>query len=132
MKRMTRFQMQRYRPYFPYHCMVCLIPCVLRYAYMTANISDDIMAQVEWKRIGLIIFSILRLIFSFLLFEFRKYTFWRLVLYALMVTYIFYVFCSNRVDFFHFVKKNKADFLTTWSFDEPLSSGLNVSEFKRI
>lgn len=136
MKRMTRFQMQRYRPYFPYHCMVCLIPCVLRYAYMTANISDDIVAQVEWKRIGLIIFSILRLIFSFLLFEFRKYTFWRLVLYifvtvihALMVTYIFYVFCSNRVDFFHFVKKNKADFLTTWSFDEPLSSGLNVSEF---
>lgn len=28
--------------------------------------------------------------------------------------------------FFHVVKKNKADFLTTWS----LSSGLNVSEFK--
>lgn len=137
MKRRTMFQMQRYRPYFPYHCMVCLIPCVLIYAYMTVNISDDIMAQVEWKRIGLILFSILRFIFSFLLFELRKYTFWRLVLYifvtvihALMVTYIFYVFCSNRVDFFHYVKKkNKADFLTTWSFDEPLFSGLNVSEF---
>lgn len=51
------------------------------------------------------------------------------VIYALMVTYIFYVFCSNRVHFFHVVKKKKADFLTTWYFDEPLSSGLNVSEF---
>lgn len=119
-----------------YHCMVCFIPCVLRYAYMTANILVDIIAQVEWKRIGFIIFSILRVKFSFLLFELRKYTFWRLVLYifvavihALMVTYIYYVFCSNRVDFFHFVKKNKADFLTTWSIDEPLSSGLNLSEF---
>lgn len=48
---------------------------------------------------------------------------------ALILTYIFCVFCSNRVDFFHVVKKNKADFLTTWSFDESLSSGLNVSEF---
>lgn len=136
MKRMTRFQMQRYRPYFPYHCMVCLIPCVLRYANMTAKISDDIMAQVEWKRIGLIICSVLRFILSFLLLELRKYKFWRLMLYifvtvinALILTYIFCVFCSNRVDFFHVVKKNKADFLTTWSFDESLSSGLNVSEF---
>lgn len=34
-----------------------------------------------------------------------------------------------HVDFFHVVKKNKAEFLTTWSFDESLSSGLNMSEF---
>lgn len=123
MKRMTRFQMQRYRPYFPYHCMVCLIPCVLRYAYMTANISDDIMAQVEWKRIGLIIFSILRFIFSFLLFELRKYTFWRLVLYifvtvihALTVTYIFYVFCSNRVNLFSCCKEEQSRFFDNMVF----------------
>lgn len=123
MKRMTRFQIHSY---FPYHCMVCLIPCVLRYAYMTANISDDIMAQVEWKWIGFIIFSILRFIFSFLLFELRKYTFWRLVLYifvtvihALMVTYIFYVFCSNRVDFFSFCKEQSKFFeniVVWWTF----------------
>lgn len=31
-KDLTRFQIQCYRPYFPYHCMVCLIPFVLRYA----------------------------------------------------------------------------------------------------
>lgn len=81
MRRITRFQLQCYRPYFPYHCMMCFIPCVLRYANMTANISDDIIAQVEWKRIGLIISSILRFIFSFLLFELRKYKFWRHILY---------------------------------------------------
>lgn len=73
-----------------------------------------------------IIFSILRFIFSFLLFELRKYTFWRLVLYifvtvihALMVTYIFYVFCSNRVDFFSFCKEQSKFFeniVVWWTF----------------
>lgn len=46
-----------------------------------------------------------------------------------MVIYIFYVFCSNCVNFFYVVKKNKVDFLIIWYFDELLFSGLNVSEF---
>lgn len=36
MKRVARCQIQCYRPYFPYHCMVCVVPYVVRYTYITA------------------------------------------------------------------------------------------------
>lgn len=66
-KDLIRFQIQSYRPCVLYHCMVCLIPCVLRYANMNAHITDDIMAEVQWKRIFLIMYSIFRFICSYLL-----------------------------------------------------------------
>lgn len=60
---------------------------------------------------------LLRFIFSFLLFELRKYKFWRHMLYifvtvihALMLTYMFCVFCSNRVDFFSCCKEEQSRF----------------------
>lgn len=63
MKRVARYRIQCYRLYFPYHCMVCVIPFVLRYANITAITPDDIMAAMDLKRLFLIISSIFRFIF---------------------------------------------------------------------
>ena len=65
MRRVSRFQIQCYRPYYLYHYVVCLIPFAVRYANMTTSISDDIMVQLNWKQFFSIISSIVKFIFSF-------------------------------------------------------------------
>ena len=98
MRRVSRFQIQCYRPYYLYHCAVCLIPFAVRYANMTTNISDDIMVQMNWKQFFSVISSIVRFIFSFFLSEILRYKLWRLFLYilvtiihAFVLTYLAYV-----------------------------------------
>lgn len=135
MNRIARYQIQCYRLYFPYHCTVCVIPFVLRYTNITATISDDIMAEMDWERLFRIISFIFRFILSFFLFIIQKYRFWRLVLYVLMtvihcliIACILYILWKNGVDLVNTIKKRKGDFLTDWSYvdHEPLPE-FNVS-----
>lgn len=134
-KDLIRFQIQSYRPYFLYHCMVCLIPCVLRYANMNANISDDIMAEVQWKRIFLIMHSIFRFICSYLLFTIMRYKLLRLVTYVFvtfihscLLIFFVYIICGNSVNLVNSIKESKGEFLTAWSYDqESIVGELNVS-----
>lgn len=134
-KDLTRFQIQSYRPYFLYHCMVCLIQCVLRYANMTAHISDDIMAEVEWKRFFLIMYSIFRFICSYLWYIIRRYKILRLATYVFvtlihscLLIFFVYIICGNCVKLVNSIKESKGEFLTAWSFDrESLMGELNVS-----
>lgn len=138
MKQIARYQIQCYRLYFPYHCTVCVIPFVLRYTNITANISDDIMAEMDWERLFLIICSIFRFILSFFLFIVQKFRCWRLVLYvlitvihSLMIAYIIYIMCTNFIERLHTIKKSK-DFLTDWSYvDHEQLKEFNVSKLNR-
>lgn len=134
-KDLIRFQVQSYRPYVLYHCMVCLIPCVLRYANMNAHITDDIMAEVQWKRIFLIMYSIFRFICSYLLFTIMRYKLLRLVTYVfvtlihscLLISFV-YIICGNSVNLVNSIKESKGEFLTAWSYDQKSLVGkLNVS-----
>lgn len=135
MKRIARYQIRCYRLYFPYHCTVCVIPFVLRYANITAMTSDDIMVAMDWKRLFLIISSIFRFILSFILFVVQKYRFYRLVLYvlitvihSLMFAYLFYIMCTNCVELLNTYKKSKGNFLTDWSHvDHEQLTEFNVS-----
>lgn len=86
-----KYQIQSYRPHFPYHCMVCLIPFVLRYTNITATASDDIFNEIDWERLFLIMSSIFRFILSFFLFVVQKYKFLRLVSYVLITVVHSYV-----------------------------------------
>lgn len=125
MRRLSRFQIQCYRPYYLYHCAVCLIPLVIKYANMTANTSDVIMVHVNWKQFFYVKTSILRFVLSFVVSLVPKYKFSRLVSYvfitiihAFMLTYILsslYIDCLERVENF---KRSKAEFLTTWFHSE--------------
>lgn len=136
MKRIARYQIQCYRPYFPYHCTVCVIPFVLRYTNVTATISDDIMAEIDWERLFLIISLIFRFILSFFLLIIQKYRFWRLVLYVLMtvihcliIACILYVLWTNGVELVNTIKNRKGDFLTDWSYvDHEQLTEFNVSK----
>lgn len=123
MKRVARCQIQCYRPYFPYLCMVCVVPYVLRYTYITAYISDDIMAAMDWERLFLILFSIFRFVLSFFLLTVQKYKLWRWVLYMLITVihllvfiYLFYLLCSICISWLNSIKKCKGEFLTEWSY----------------
>lgn len=136
MKRIARYQIQCYRLYFPYHCTVCVIPFVLRYTNITAIISDDIMDEIDWERLFLILSSIFRFIFSFFLFIVQKYRFLRLVLHvsttvihSIIIAYIFYIICTNSVELLNTIKKSKGDFFTDWSYvDHEQSTEFNVSK----
>lgn len=131
-----KYQIQSYRPHFPYHCMVCLIPFVLRYTNITATASDDIFNEIDWERLFLIMSSIFRFILSFFLFVVQKYKFLRLVSYvlitvvhSLVITYLFYTLLSNCVELLNTIRKSKGEFLTKWSFvDHEQSNDLNVSK----
>lgn len=136
MKRIAWYQIQCYRPYFPYHCTVCVIPFVLRYTNVTATISDDIMAEMDWERLFLIISSISRFILSFFLFIVQKYRVWRLVLYVLItvihsfiIAYIFNILCTSCVELLKTIQKSKGEFLTDWSYvDHEQLTEFNVSK----
>ena len=136
MRRLSRFHIQCYRPYYLYHCAVCLIPLVLKYASMTANISDDIMVQVNWKQFFYVKTSILRFVLSFFVSVVRKYKFSRLVLYVLitiihafMLTYILSNLCIDCLELLENFKRSKAEFLTIWSHSEHEQiNTLNVSK----
>lgn len=136
MKRIARYQIQCYRLYFPYHCTVCVIPFVLRYTNITAIISDDIMDEIDWERLFLILSSIFRFIFSFFLFIVQKYRFLRLVLHvsttvihSIIIAYIFYIILTNSVELLNTIKKSKGDFFTDWSYvDHEQSTEFNVSK----
>lgn len=123
MKRVSRCQIQCYRPYFPYHCMVCVVPYVVRYTYITAYISDDIMAGMDWERLFLVLFSIFRFVLSFFLLTLQKYKLWRWILYMIMTvihllvfTYFFYLMWNICVSWLNSIKKSKGEFLTEWSY----------------
>lgn len=123
MNRIARYQIQCYRLYFPYHCTVCVIPFVLRYTNITSTISDDIMAEMDWERLFLIISFIFRFILSFFLFIVQKYRFWRSMLFvlitmvhSLIIAYIFYILCTNCVELLNTIKNSKGDFFTDWSY----------------
>lgn len=135
-KDLTRFQIQCYRPYFPYHCMVCLIPFVLRYANMNAYIPDNIMAQVEWNHFFLVMYSIFRFICFYLLSIVRRYDLLRLFAYlfvtlihSFILTFFVYSICSNCIELFNCIKESKDGFLTAWSSYDQISiyDELNVS-----
>lgn len=123
MNRIARYQIQCYRLYFPYHCTVCVIPFVLRYTNITSTISDDIMVEMDWESLFLIISFIFRFILSFFLFIVQKYRFWRSMLYvlitmihSLIIAYIFYILCTNCVELLNTIKNSKGDFFTDWSY----------------
>lgn len=48
MGKMTRFQIRCYSPYSLHHCLFSLVLCILRYVNLTANLSDNVVAQVSW------------------------------------------------------------------------------------
>lgn len=50
MGRVSRFQIQCYRPIHFVPCIVSLCIHFIRYTNITAMLSDDIMAQVQWKQ----------------------------------------------------------------------------------
>lgn len=135
-KRIARYQIHCYRLYFPYHCTVCVLPLVLRYTNITATASDDIMAAMDWERLFSIIFSISRFILSVFLFIVQRYRFWRLVSYvlitaihSLVITYLFYILCTNCEEQLNVIKKTKEEFLTEWSYvDVEQLNDLNVSK----
>ena len=143
MRRVSRFQIQCYRPYYLYHCAVCLIPFAVRYANMTTNISDDIMVQMNWKQFFSVISSIVRFIFSFFLSEILRYKLWRVFLYILVtivhafvltyLAYVLYIYCSELIGD---LKRSKGEFVTTWSSQdhEKLDelSVNNITEYKKL
>lgn len=134
-KALTRFQIECYRPYFLYHCMVCFIPCVLRYANLTGHISDDIMAQVAWKQFFLVKYSIFRFICSFLLSIIQRYELLRLTKYVIVMltksfilTFFAYVYLSYCVEFINPIIERNMKFLTALSYDKNSFIGkLNVT-----
>lgn len=133
---LCRYQIQCYRPYFPCHCMVCIIPFVLRYVNITATTSDDIMTEMDWERLFLVMSSIFRFILSFFLFIVQKYKFWRLILYVLItvihsyvITYLFYFILSSCIELLNNIQISKGEFLTEWSYvDHEQSNYFNVSK----
>lgn len=136
-RRVSRLQIQCYRPYYIYHSMVCLIPFVVRYINMNAGISDDIMLQIPWKNIFLIIFSVLRFIFSFLLSIVQRYKHWRILLFicvtvvhACLFLHLLYVLLLNIVEHLSVIKESKGEFLTAWSSTdhEQFPIEMNLSE----
>lgn len=60
----ARYQIKCYRPYFTRHCIICVIPFVIRYINLTDTTSDDIMIEMDWERLFLVISSIFRFILS--------------------------------------------------------------------
>lgn len=123
--------------------MVCLIPCVLRYENMNAHLSDDIMAEVEWKGFFLTMYSIFRFICSYPLYIIRRYKFLRLATYVFvtlihscLLIFFVYIIFKDCVKWVNNIKESKGEFLTAWSFDhESLIGELNVSNInahKRI
>lgn len=120
-RRVSRFQIQCYRPYYLYHGLVCLIPLILKYANIANIIADDIMIQLEWKSFYSVKTSVLRFIYSFFSSVVRKYECWRLILYliiavicAFVYTYIFSSLCINCGKLLDH-ENIKGEFLTTWS-----------------
>lgn len=115
--------------------MVCLIPCVLRYENMNAHLSDDIMAEVEWKGFFLTMYSIFRFICSYPLYIIRRYKFLRLTTYVFvtlihscLLIFFVYIIFKDCVKWVNNIKESKGEFLTAWSFDqESLIGELNVS-----
>ncbi|XP_052689114.1 uncharacterized protein LOC128167432 [Crassostrea angulata] len=132
----ARYQIKYYRPYFTRHCIICVIPFVIRYINLTDTTSDDIMIEMDWERLFLVISSIFRFILSLFLCIVQKYKFWRLVLYVLItvihsfvITYLFCLLLSNCVELFNIIKKSKDEFLTQWSYvDHEQPNDLNVSK----
>lgn len=131
-----RYQIQCYRPHFPYHCMVCVIPFVLRYTNLTATTSDDIMTELDWERLFLVMSLIFRFILSFFLLIVQKYKFWRLILYVLITvihtfvfTFLFSIYLSNYTELLKNIQISKGEFLTEWSYvNHEQSNYLNVSK----
>lgn len=131
-----KYQIQCYRPYFPCHCMVGLIPFVLRHTNITGTTSDDTMSEMDWERLFLVMSSIFRFILSFFLFIVQKYKFWRLILFVLItvihsivITYLFNILLSNCIELLNNIQRSKGEFLTEWSYvDHEQSNYLNVSK----
>jgi hypothetical protein len=140
-RRVSRFQKLYYRPYYIYHCMVCLIPVVARYVHMNAGISDDVMSQIQWDKLFFTIFSVFRFIFSFCLSIFQRHKKWRLLLYILITVFLAFVFSfllssffSTVIELISMTSKSNAEFFTFWTYHdyEQLPDKLNVSKVNTI
>lgn len=101
-RQIMRFQPHCYRPYFPYHSTICLIPFILRQLYTTDNAADDVMYVVEWNRFFLVISSILQFIGSYWLVVIKERNVKRMgyrmfkTISRLIVIILFY-FCAAKV-----------------------------------
>lgn len=123
-----------YRPYFPYHSTICLVPFILRQLYTTNNASDDIMYLVEWNGFFLVISSILQFIRSYWLFVVKKCKLNRMgysmikTSIRLIVFIFFCICCRNGLELLNRVNVSK-EFMTVWSYFDhgSLFEDLNVN-----
>lgn len=133
-RQIMRFQPHCYRPYFPYHSTICLIPFILRQLYTTDNAADDVMYVVEWNRFFLVISSILQFIRSYWLVVIKERNLKRMgyrmfnTISRLIVIILFYFCCCKGLELLNRVNVSK-EFMTVWSFFDrgSLTEDLNVN-----
>lgn len=141
MGRVSRLQIQCYRPIHFVPCIVSLYIHFIRYTNITAMLTDDIMAQVQWKQCFIAVSSCFWFSVSFLLSVFRnvKFPLVKLLIKIIRLLSFIFAFClvlHMHVDFYfqflNIMKKidREGEFLTTWSFHdhEFLYNDFTVSE----
>ncbi|XP_061182421.1 uncharacterized protein LOC133190749 [Saccostrea echinata] len=143
-RRVSRLQIGCYRPHLIYHSMVSLIPVVIRYVNMNNEVQDDVMLQIQWKNLYIIILSVVRFICAFMISIARRYKLWRLLLYilitivhAVIIFNVIYNLCSTSLGLLEVIKESRGNFLTKWSHVDHKqlpgnSSELNVSKMNLI
>lgn len=139
MGRVSRLEIQCYRPIHFDSCIVSLYIHFLRYTNITAMLSYDIMAQLPWKQFFIAESSCFWFSVSFLWSVFRnvKFSLVKLLikiicLLSFISSYclILHVHLDCFVHSLNNMRKIEGEFLTTWSFNdhEFLYNDFTVSE----
>lgn len=137
MGRVSRLQIQCYRPIHFVPCIVSLYIHFIRYTNITAMLTDDIMAQVQWKQCFIAVSSCFWFSVSILLSVFRnvKFPLARLLIkfnYLLLFISTGFLVLLVHDQLLNNMKKidREGEFLTTWSFHdhEFLYNDFTVSE----
>lgn len=139
MGRVSRLEIQCYRPIHFDSCIVSLYIHFLRYTNITAMLSYDIMVQLPWKQFFIAESSCFWFSVSFLWSVFRnvKFSLVKLLIKIFCLLSFIFSFCLILHVHLHcFVhslnnmRKIEGEFLTTWSFNdnEFLYNDFTVSE----
>lgn len=118
MGRVSRFQIQCYRPIHFVPCIVSLYIHFIRYTYITAMLSDDIMAQLQWKQFFFTMSSCFWFSVSFTWSVIRKFKLLLMTIFLLSFIAICCLELHASCCLLNSMSKIRGEFLTTWYFND--------------